>query len=179
MCIRDSIVADVEATLFQNFNAGFSMLPVCSHPIFSLESVSYMPPASEFVDVLMQAYQRFQHYDDVFEPMRSLIESLRRGGWDPVSDSPLPVRFRVGADGKVTRYRQLPWLSVEGTDSPELATACQTCQWLKCCGGCEATAEVFGTVCDYRMLFLEFFLRQMHQEILRPESPAVGSTTIR
>jgi hypothetical protein len=154
--------------------SGLSFEPVSAHPGLTLDDLQILPTSEEYSALLAEAYQRFQHYDDVFEPLISLVDNLRFGGWDPLTNQGLPHKYLVDASGKVRSFRQFPWAipidptgESDATDkmSVRLASACGSCRWRCICGGCEATANeaLFELACGYRKLFLEFFTIEMHR----------------
>lgn len=156
--------------LQSNYNAGVAFEPACAHPAFTLSDASQLPDAREFSELLVDAYEVFRHYDEVFEPIVSLVRNLQLGGWDPLSENDLPVRFRIDETGTVQRFRQLPWSSGDpafagsvGEEPVPLSETCNSCRWKEVCGGCEKTDDnIFDLICNYRMLFLEYFVREMH-----------------
>jgi hypothetical protein len=170
---RDNIgglAAAADEILQAAYHSGVAFEPVCAHPQFTENDLEYVPAVDDYIDFLVEAYRRFRHFDDVFEPLRSLVHILRQGGWDPQAGRALPVRIRIDEGGDCREFRQLPWSRAPHRPEwqPEGAAAvseiCGSCRWLPICGGCEAASpDVFELVCEYRMLYLEFFLREMHQ----------------
>lgn len=174
----DTVIDDAVSMLDMTYHSGVAFVPACSHPLFDSDSQALLPEAGEYAELLVEAYRRFPHYDDVFEPIVSLVERLRSGGWSPEGNHALPVRYRIDASGVIQEFRQLPWQATSSIPDNEfnpsrLATIsdeCSACRWLKACGGCEKTsASIFRLVCKYQMLFLEFFVRQMHEHLLHSQ----------
>lgn len=169
-----SVIADAERLLDITYHSGVSFLPACAHPLFRPEWESQLPDPDDYCELLVEAYSRFPHYDDVFEPIASLVDRLSNGGWDSVGDHDLPARYRIDSDGTINEFRQLPWqavpvaakMPVGGRRLATLSDPCQSCRWLRACGGCDISTEAtFAVICNHRMLFLEFFIRQMHERL--------------
>lgn len=169
---RENIAQVLESAntmLFTNYNAGVAFEPICAHPQFTLDAIDFVPSAEDYSEMLIDAYKQFRHYDDVFEPLRSLIRNLQYGGWNRELGHGLPIRIRIDGSGELYEYRQLPWRSSTDVEVPhdaglQLAEPCHACRWKATCGGCEQTdPQLFDLICEYRMLYLEFFVRKMHQ----------------
>ncbi|MEI8382656.1 MAG: hypothetical protein WCJ09_21170 [Planctomycetota bacterium] len=165
---------DAQQMLDITYQGGVSFVPATSHPQFNPSNGLELPSGVEFSEFLVKAYRQFPHFDDVFEPITSFTERLSKGVWSPEFNHYLPVRYRIDEDGLTHQYRCLPWRGVQSHIPPSseqapvasLSSACAKCRWFKTCGGCDATAEtIFDLHCHHNMLFLEFFTRQMHENL--------------
>lgn len=181
----------IEESLQANWHSGFSILPACLSPAAALtNSPPQSPNPSEFCALLVRAYQRFPHYDDVFEPLLELARNVRHGGWHRWFSVPRPLNLLVTDRGDCRLFRQLPagardWSTVSdvlamnpGTAVDSLVDAarrdadfashpfCCRCNWQYVCGGMDKQMEQepcrsdAEVVCSYRQLFSEFFTRQ-------------------
>jgi hypothetical protein len=185
--VPDALQRSLEA----NYNAGFALLPVCLNPFAATGTPSPRLPNEEaFCDLLVESYQRFPHFDELFEPILDLAWNVRYGGWHRFFEVPRPVNVLLGKDRECRVFRQLPaaaqsWTSVAKAlaMSPEDAVDslleaagnnadfadhpyCGGCEWKYVCGGmdrlatCDAMRADVDLVCGYRKLFSEFFLHQ-------------------
>jgi len=169
----DTAIDDASQLLDVTYHAGVGFEPLCSHPLFNLDFYDLLPSGAHYAQFLTNAYRRFTHYDDVFEPIASLVDRLRNGGWCPVENDQLPIRYLVREDGSLHEFRQLPLearpvVAVQPTAarSASIKDTCISCRWRPICGGCDnSSLAVFDLVCYYRMLFLEFFVREMHENL--------------
>lgn len=153
-----------ESLLDANYHAGVGLLPCSAHPLFASVDRECLPAPSQFLEVLVQFYVKFQQYDDVFEPVCSLVDNIRFGAWDSAGSR--PARVLIKEDGQVVRFYHAPGLAAEtaNRESTDIAASCSGCMWKAACGGCENISEVFDVVCSYRMMMLEALYRQAYSQ---------------
>lgn len=205
----ECVLEAIESASAANHYSGFALQPVCTSAFFTGEdSEPEPPPAEMFCQVLVDAYCRYSSFDDDFEPLVSLMRSVRWGGWHPHLDFALPIRMLVRPDGMYSLFRQIPALASDWNrlddilalpdgevvarlrqeahhhNNTQSASACGPCQWRYLCGGLDRspsagrTEESVGaTICAYRQLFCEFFVRELRTRDCQDENGSADANS--
>lgn len=180
--------ARIQNLLIANFSGGFSLPLVSQNPYYRFEpDFPKLPEALAYCQFLMQSYEEYPYFDDVFYPLNVLAMLIKDGGWNPGLNIPTAINFILDENGQIDVFRQSPALGkrfasmseVVGTPLDELKARfldfanqawkwenipyCRECRWRRICGGLDPDAgnhvnqDIPDTMCGHRKLFLEHF----------------------
>lgn len=93
----------IDEGLERSLDSGFTLRPIQSHPEYGRGLRCAPVSPEDYLGVVKAAYLRHPYYDDVFEPVATVLRRL-----DPAAEVRLPVRLRIGEDGELSQYLQLP-----------------------------------------------------------------------
>lgn len=177
-----------ESLLPVSYCSGFQLPLVSVSPFYRFsEGFPPLPTAQDYCKLLVRAYKKYSHYDDVFSPLSELAALAKHGGWHKELNIATVVHLTVDDCGIVSAYRQAPSLSVPWATIDEVISKsptqvlsslvdfitfhfswnsnsyCLPCDWKHVCGGLDGFHPnslqkcELDCLCQYRKLFLQHF----------------------
>lgn len=110
----------VKKLMFINYAAGFSVYPA-SH---SLHPKFYGTPieTAHWLEILVDLYKNFPHYDVLFEPVNEIANITSFGGWNTNLNVPRFIKISVTSDGELRIFRQNPNKGVRWAKLSEISS---------------------------------------------------------
>ena len=169
-----------------NYASGFSVYPAN----YALHPQVYGIPIEtpQWLEILVDLYKNFPHYDVLFEPINEIVNITSFGGWNSNLNIPRFLKILVSRDGELRIFRENPHKAFRWTSLSEITSLTSSriltnfidtvnkhrpsvdtsCPHFEICRGIDDSCLASGSdeipplECETRRLFIRAFLEQIH-----------------